>query len=134
MKCVLIPPVRCMPCLEPSTWAFASNRPTWEPGSLGLCRPEAGMSPPPRRGRARLGGRAGGARLPGISPPSQPSPARGEGAILGRCSSTTSLVLWYISLDHHFAVVPVLHIEVVFLLMATHVVPKASPETLPELA
>jgi len=42
--------------------------------------------------------------------------------------------LWYISLDHHFAVLPVLHIEVVFLLMATHVVPKASPETLPELA
>jgi hypothetical protein len=30
------------------------------------------MSPPPRRGRARVGVRAGGAHLPGISPPSQP--------------------------------------------------------------
>ena len=36
------------------------------------------LSPPPRRGRARVGVRVGGAPRPGFSPPSQPSPARGK--------------------------------------------------------
>src|SRR5689334_15440451 len=40
--CVLIPPVRCMTCLEHSTWEFASNLQTSEHGVLGLCRREAG--------------------------------------------------------------------------------------------
>src|ERR687887_1518043 len=48
--------------------------------------------------------------------------------------STTSLLLWYIFLDYYFVVLPVMHIEVVFFLMAIHVVPKASPAPLPELA
>jgi SRSO17 transposase len=49
--------------------------------------------------------------------------------------STTSLVLWYIFLFIEAeAVVPMMHIEAVFLLMETHVVPKASPVPLPELA
>src|SRR5215471_4499855 len=43
-KCVLILPVRSMPCLEHSMWAFASNHPTWEHGSLGRCRREAGRA------------------------------------------------------------------------------------------
>jgi SRSO17 transposase len=42
--------------------------------------------------------------------------------------------LWYIFLDYYFVVLPVMHIEVVFFLMAIHVVPKASPAPLPELA
>jgi hypothetical protein len=48
--------------------------------------------------------------------------------------STTSLVVWYIFLDRPFAVLPIMPIEVVYLRMATHVVPKASPVPLPELA
>jgi hypothetical protein len=42
----------------------------------------------PSRGRVGVGvrpGVAGGGR-PGLCPPSQPSPTRGEGAILDRCS------------------------------------------------
>ena len=38
------------------------------------------LFPPPRRGRARVGVKAGGVPRPCFSPPSQPSPARGEGA------------------------------------------------------
>src|SRR5919198_4970590 len=49
-------------------------------------------------------------------------------------ASTTSLLLWYIFLDYYFVVLPVMHIEVVFFLMAIAVVPKASPDALPERA
>src|SRR5712691_8246633 len=37
------------------------------------------LFPPPRRGRARVGVKAGGVPRPCFSPPSRPSPARGEG-------------------------------------------------------
>src|SRR5712692_2464901 len=37
------------------------------------------LFPPPRRGRARVGVKAGGVPRPCFSPPSCPSPARGEG-------------------------------------------------------
>ena len=45
-----------------------------------LCCQGSSGFPPPRRGRARVGVQTGGAPRLCSSPPSQPSPARGEGA------------------------------------------------------
>ena len=50
------------------------------PGSCSFRDPRLSVfSLPLRRGRARVGVKAGGVPKPCFSPPSQPSPAKGEG-------------------------------------------------------
>jgi len=53
---------------------------------------------------------------------------------VGRAISTTSLPLWYIYAYTNISRIPLRDMEVIISRMQTPVVPKASPETLPELA